>query len=305
MSDNRIEFGWVAQPVPTSPEHRETLRADNQRFLDLVRYQFQSAWLEDHFQWVSPQGARDTLEGWTHLCYLLPHFPQLRFGTLVLGQSYRNPALLAKMASTLQYLSDGRFILGIGAGWKEDEYLAYGWSYPSPGVRTRQLDEYTQIIKLMLAQSPVSFKGKYYSIAEAHNEPLPNPPVTLMIGGTGERGTLRTTAKYADWWNFPWRSVEEFTKKTNILRKHCAEVGRDFNEIVLTTCQFVSLSDDPAKVVQSAGNLPVLGGDADAVTRKLEAFVNAGVRHFMIRFRDFPSTEGVELFLQKVLPRFR
>src|SRR5437879_1821759 len=110
MTDNRVEFGWVVQPSPMQMEQRESLRADNQKFLDLIRHHFQSAWLEDHFQWLGPQGSRDTLEVWTHMCYLLPHFPELKFGTLVLGQSYRNPALQAKMAATLQYLSDGRFI---------------------------------------------------------------------------------------------------------------------------------------------------------------------------------------------------
>ncbi|MCA1552932.1 MAG: LLM class flavin-dependent oxidoreductase, partial [Chloroflexi bacterium] len=166
MPDNdRVEFGWVVQPTST-PETRATLRADNQRFLELIRHKFDSVWLEDHFQWLSPQGSRDTLECWTHMCYLMPLYTELRFGTLVLGQSYRNPALQAKMATTLHYLSNGRFILGIGAGWKDDEYRAYGYEFPSPAVRSTQLEEYTQIIKLMLTQSPASFEGKYYSIKD-------------------------------------------------------------------------------------------------------------------------------------------
>ncbi|MBI1802482.1 MAG: LLM class flavin-dependent oxidoreductase [Chloroflexi bacterium] len=305
MTDNhRVEFGWVVQPAPRSPEHRDSLRADNQRFLELIRNHFQTVWLEDHFQWISPQGSRNTLEGWTHLCYLLAHFTEFRFGTLVLGQSYRHPALLAKMAATLHYLSDGRFILGIGAGWKDDEYRAYGWPFPSPGVRTRQLDEYTQVIKLMLTQSPASFEGKYYSIKDAHNDPLPNPPLPLMIGGNGERGTLRTTAQYADWWNFPLRAPELFEQKVGVLRKHCDAVGRNFDEIVLSAFQFVSLTHDPAKI-QRSDQLNIIGGNADEVTRGLEAFVSRGARHFMLRFVDFPNTEGIELFLEKVLPRFR
>jgi len=325
MTANPVEFGWVIQPVPndseqkasrlqhrgaedgvsSAAEHSDSLRSDNQRFLELTRNRFQSAWLEDHFQWLGPQGSRNTLEGWTHMCYLLPHFPELRFGTLVLGQSYRNPALLAKMASTLQYLSDGRYILGIGAGWKEDEYLAYGYPFPSPGVRTRQLDEYTQIIKLMFEKSPVSFEGKYYSIKDAHNDPLPNPPIPIMIGGGGERGTLRTTAKYADLWNLPWRTPAEFKQKTGVLHQHCAEVGRDPAEIELTACQMVSLTNDPAKLNPAPAPMNTLAGNADDVTRQLEEFIALGCRHFMFRFRDFPSTEGIELFMQKVLPRFR
>ena len=308
MPADHIRFGWVVQPVPQAPTadpQSLSLHTDNLRFLNLVRRQFDGAWLEDHFQWLGQAGSRATLEVITHLSYLMPQFPELRFGTLVLGQSYRNPALLAKMAGTLQYLSGGRFILGIGAGWKEDEYRAYGWDYPAPGVRTRQLDEYAQIVKAMLARSPASFSGKYYSIANAHNDPLPGKAIPLMIGGSGERGTLRTTAKYADWWNFPWRSVEEFSAKVEVLKRHCAGAGRNPDDILLTTCQMVSLSDDAATAAKHAqGNMPVLMGNADELTRKLEAFVAAGARYIQIRFRDFPSTAGAEMFLQKVLPRF-
>jgi alkanesulfonate monooxygenase SsuD/methylene tetrahydromethanopterin reductase-like flavin-dependent oxidoreductase (luciferase family) len=309
MADKRIEFGWVVQPSPMKQEQAETLRADNQKFLDLIRNKFESAWLEDHFQWLgpAPQGSRDTLEVWTHMCYLVSHFPELQFGTLVLGQSYRAPALQAKMAATLQYLSGGRFILGIGAGWKEDEYLSYGYPYPSPAVRSRQLDEYTQIVKLMLSQSPASFEGKYYHIKDAYNDPLPNPPIPLMIGGGGEKGTLRTTAKYADWWNNPWRSPAEFKHKVEVLHQHCAAVGRDPNAIVLTTCQMVGLSENPERVdaLRTPGAMSTLAGDADDVTRQIEEFIALGCRHMQFRFRDFPSTEGLELFIEKVLPRFR
>ena len=303
-NNNRVEFGWVVQPS-TGAEHRESLRADNQKFLELIRHKFASAWLEDHFQWLGPQGSRDTLEGWTHLCYLMPLYTELRFGTLVLGQSYRAPALLAKMASTLHYLSNGRFILGIGAGWKDDEYRAYGWDFPSPAVRSRQLEEYTQIVKRMLTQSPASFDGRYYSVHDAHNDPLPSPPLPLMIGGSGEQMTLRTTAKYADWWNFGLRSPEAFAHKLDVLKQHCRQVGRDFDEIVLTAFQFVSLSETPERVNRDAGGIHVMGGNADEVAREIQQFVALGARHFMLRFRDFPSTEGIELFIDKVLPRFK
>ena len=208
--------------------------ADNQRFLELVRRDFRPVWFEDHFLDVGRYQHHGRLEGWTLLTYLLPQYPELRFGNLVLGLAYRNPALVAKMAATLQALSGGRLILGIGAGWHKPEYDAYGWPFPSPGVRVRQLDEYAQIIRLMLTQSPASFTGKYFSIANAYNDPLPNPPVPLMIGGSGEQGTLRTTAKYADWWNFGLRPVEDFAHKKEVLQKHCAEVGRNFDEIVLS-----------------------------------------------------------------------
>ncbi|MBI5876597.1 MAG: LLM class flavin-dependent oxidoreductase [Chloroflexi bacterium] len=311
MPATPLEFGWVVQPVPMTAPYNDSaqrsIRANNKRFMDLLSPHFKSAWLEDHFQWLPKPGAsNDTLEVMTHMAYLMAQYPSLKFGTLVLGQSYRNPALLAKMTGTLHYLSGGRFIIGIGAGWKEDEYRSYGYDYPAPGVRTRQLDEYTQILKLMLTQSPASFEGKYYTIKDAYNDPLPDTPVTLMIGGSGERGTLRTAAKYADWWNFPWRSVEEFKQKIDVLHAHCADVGRDPNEITLSICLMVSLSNDPEKAAKHAvGNFPVLKGNADDVTRQLEPYVAAGARQIQIRFRDYPSTEGVELFIEKVLPRFQ
>jgi alkanesulfonate monooxygenase SsuD/methylene tetrahydromethanopterin reductase-like flavin-dependent oxidoreductase (luciferase family) len=171
-------------------------------------------------------------------------------------------------------------------------------------VRTRQLDEYVQILKLMLTQSPASFTGKYYTITEAYNDPLPNPPIPLMIGGSGERGTLRTTAKYANWWNFQLRPPDEFKHKLDVLKQHCDEVGRDFSELTPTTFQFVSLANDPAQYI-TINNMHIITGDADAVTRQLEAYVTLGARHFMLRFVDFPSIAGLELFINKVLPRFR
>ena len=157
----------------------------------------------------------------------------------------------------------------------------------------------------MLSKSPVSFEGKYYSVKDAHNDPLPNPPIPLMIGGSGERKTLRTAAKYADWWNSPWRSPDEFAHQVSVLRRHCEQVGRNPDQIVLTTCQMVGLASDPAKVLRAPGTMYTTAGDADAVTRQLEQFVALGARHFMFRFRDFPRTDGAELFIQKVLPRFR
>jgi alkanesulfonate monooxygenase SsuD/methylene tetrahydromethanopterin reductase-like flavin-dependent oxidoreductase (luciferase family) len=304
MTTHAVEFGWVIQPAALQWAERESLLEHNRQFFERVRHHFQSAWFEDHFQDVGRYQHHQRLEGWVNLCYHMALYPELRFGHLVLGQSYRNPALVAKMAATAQAVSQGRFILGVGAGWHAPEYRAYGWHFPTPGVRTRQLDEYVRILKLMLTQSPASFTGKYYAIAEAYNDPLPNPPLPLMIGGSGERGTLRTTAKYANWWNFGLRPPDEFQHKLDVLKRHCDEVGRDFNEITPTTFQFVSLANDPTHYV-TIGDMRIITGDADAVTRQLEAYVALGARHFMLRFVDFPSVAGLELFISKVLPRFR
>src|SRR5438128_136327 len=117
MSDTRVEFGWVLQPAARQASEQPRLAEDNRRYMTLIREAFQTVWFEDHFLDVGRYGHHNRLEGWTHLCYLLPQYPELRFGNLVLGLAYRNPALVAKMAASLQALSGGRFILGIGAGW--------------------------------------------------------------------------------------------------------------------------------------------------------------------------------------------
>src|SRR6202140_1342966 len=143
-----IEFGLMLQPFPVHFPGSELFEY-NRRLIRKLSPGFTTLWVEDHLQLAETA----THECMTTLSYFAGEFPQFRVGALVLSQSYRNPALTAKMAANLQLLSGGRCILGLGAGWKEDEYHAYGYPFPSPGVRTRQLDEYTQIIKLMFAQS--------------------------------------------------------------------------------------------------------------------------------------------------------
>ena len=136
----------------------------------------------------------DTIEAWTTITYLLARYEKMRMGTIVLSQSYRSPALLAKMAANAQWLSGGRFILGIGAGWKENEYRAYGYDYPKDSVRLNQLEEAAQIIRAMWSSKQPTFQGKYYSIQNAFCNPRPTPAPPLLIGGAGPKRTLRIVA---------------------------------------------------------------------------------------------------------------
>jgi alkanesulfonate monooxygenase SsuD/methylene tetrahydromethanopterin reductase-like flavin-dependent oxidoreductase (luciferase family) len=309
MSGDKITFGWVISPTPpkaildTTPDPNEAARAlmeANERFIKAMRPHFDTVWAEDHFQW----GTRPTLEAITTLTYLAARHEGLRFGNIVLGQSYRNPALTAKMAANLQLLTGGNFILGIGAGWKEDEYRAYGYGYPSAGVRISQLEEAVQIIRAMWTESPASFKGEHYSIENAECSPQPNPPIPLFIAGGGEKKTLRVVAKYADWWNFNFSTSEEYAHKLRVLEGHCRDIGRDPPEIMLTYYGFVSIVDDPAKAEKREG-LHVIAGTPDMVTQELDEFVKLGVRHFQLRFLDFPDTGGLEMFIEKVMPRLK
>jgi alkanesulfonate monooxygenase SsuD/methylene tetrahydromethanopterin reductase-like flavin-dependent oxidoreductase (luciferase family) len=222
-------------------------------------------------------------------------------GTLVLGQSYRNPALLAKMAANLQLLSDGRFILGLGAGWKEDEYRAYG--YPYPGVKTRleELAEAAQLIKSMWGTRSATFEGEHYQIHNAYCEPQPDPAIPLLIGGGGETKTLAIVARYADWWNFNSCPVEVYAHKLAILNAHCQQIGRDPASLKLTYLGTVSVSEKPEEVVRNPDKHFIAGSSLEVI-RELEAFQALGVSHFIFRFLDPAS---LERFVQLVVPHFQ
>jgi alkanesulfonate monooxygenase SsuD/methylene tetrahydromethanopterin reductase-like flavin-dependent oxidoreductase (luciferase family) len=257
-------------------------------------------WVEDHFQW----GDRAVFEAITTLAFLAGKHEGLRYGHIVLGQSYRNPALTAKMAANMQVLTKGNFILGIGAGWKEDEYRAYGYPYPPAAQRIDELEEAVQIIRAMWVDSPASFEGKHYRIENAYSIPRPDPPVPLLIAGGGEKRTLRVAAKYADWWNAPFMEADKYKHKQDVLAQHCREIGRDPGEILHSYYAIVSLSEDPDKV-QRNEDPHFVSGSPDDVTRELEQFIPLGVKHIQIRFTDFPSSNGLELFINKVLPRLK
>lgn len=271
---------------------------NNHRFIERIRGAFDTIWVEDHFQW----SERPVVEGWTAMAYLAAQHPDFRFGALVLGQSYRNPALTAKMFATLHWLTGGRLIAGIGAGWKEDEYHAYGWPYPEPRTRIEQLEDAVNIIRAMWTQSPATYHGKHYSIENAYCEPRPNPPPPLLIGGGGERLTLRVVARHADWMNIAFSDSAEYARKLDALKRHCEAVGRDTGAIKKTYFGFVSVTPNGAKP-EPRGDLHIVYGTPDRVAEALQEFIELGVEHFMLRFIDFPNTGGVELFLSRVMPR--
>ncbi len=193
----RIQFG-LTLPSPRKMGNKDYL-ANVQLSLELVAGRFDSVWFTDHLQY----DAAPILEGWTVISYLSGLYPQFAFGHVVLCQSFRNPALLAKMAATLQFMSGGRFILGIGAGWKEDEYKAYGYEFPSAGTRVEELEETLQIIKALWRDERATVQGKHYQVVDAYCEPKPDPIPTIMIGSFNPH-MLRLTARHADWWNVSW-----------------------------------------------------------------------------------------------------
>jgi alkanesulfonate monooxygenase SsuD/methylene tetrahydromethanopterin reductase-like flavin-dependent oxidoreductase (luciferase family) len=311
---SKVKFGLRVPDFPMDGSRGKTFTDQLIAFIDRLQGSYDSAWVADHFvPWAGfMDPLTDTPECWTTLTYLAASLPEINFGTIVACQSYRNPALLAKMAATLQTFSGGRFIMGIGAGWKQDEYLAYGYDFPEKAsTRLYQLEEAVQIIRAMWREPKANFQGKYYHVEDAVCEPKPNPLPPLMVGGGGKKITLRIAAQYADWWNFPGGSAEHYQELLDALRGHCENVGRDYDEIVKTwgsDSVVVAPTTEVAQEIYSAspfsGGGPGIVGTPDEVAAKLQPFVDMGVQHIILRFLDFPETTGAELFAKEVAPRF-
>lgn len=232
-----------------------------------------------------------------------------------MANSFRSPALLAKMAATTQALTGGRLILGVGAGWHEGEYRAYGYDYPSPATRIRQMEEAIQVIKALWTQAPATFIGKHYRIENAWCEPRPDPAPPIMIGGSGEQLTLRVVARHADWYNTPGSPVEVVARKLDVLRGYCDEIGRDFAALPKTaTLSTVAISSTRAEAQRMAEASPfhrpdqptaaIVGEPGDAV-EQLRTFAGLGVSHINVRFADFPRLDGAMRFFEAVVPRLR
>lgn len=311
---DEVGFGLRVPSFPVDGSSWKEFIGHIHKFIGELEPWFDSAWVCDHFvPWLSSVDVHTpTLEGFTSVAYLSAVYRRLKWGNIVLCNSYRNPALLAKMTAILQNLSGGRFILGIGAGWKVDEYLAYGYDFPPPAVRIGQLKEAIQIIRMMWTRGKTTFYGKYYRVKDAVCEPKPKPLPPIMIGGGGERLTLRVVAEYADWWNIPNASVKVYRRKLNVLKEHCKVVGRDLNEIVKTLATMVSIAENNSEAVRMAEESPFTAGkdpenyiigDPAKVAEKIREYVKLGVSYFIMRFLDFPSTEGARLFIKEVIPK--
>lgn len=198
---------------------------------------FESGWTFDHFYPIFSDPTGPCLEGWITTTALAQATTRLRIGLLVTGIHYRHPAVLANMASALDIISNGRLELGLGAGWNEEESGAYGIELGTLTERFDRFDEALECIVGLLTQETTSFDGRYFTLTEARNEPKPvqQPHPPIVIGGSGPTRTLRSVAKYAQHWNHPGASVEQWQASRDILHERCAEIGRDPQEIMLST----------------------------------------------------------------------
>ncbi len=279
------------------------------------RLGYHSLWCVDHM-WSRGLPDLDHLEAWTLMSALAAVTERLRLGTLVLCNSYRNPALLAKMASSLDHVSGGRLLLGLGAGWMEEEYRAYGYAFPSARQRIEQLEEALVIIKLLFTQQRATFQGKYYAVDEAVNNPKPvqTPHPPILIGGAGEKHLLRVVAEHANIWNCPNNAALQLPQRLETLKRHCAAVGRDVADIEISEQCIVLLGrdeEDLRKKTEFAKRAlgavfdvekTALRGTPEQLIENIRARSQQGVTFFTMLFGDLNQPETIALFAEKVAP---
>lgn len=240
-------------------------------------------WFADHFMPNADDTNQPWPEAWTTIAALSAAVPRIRLGTLVSGNTYRHPAVLAKMAATVDHISGGRLVLGLGSGWQENEHRKYGIPFYSVGTRLKRLEEACQVITRLFTEESVNFQGKYYQLDDAPLNPKPvQQPLPLLIGGGGEKVTLRITAQYANEWNV-WGTVDTLKHKMAVLDKHCADIGRDPASIQRSAVALLFLSDDPAFIKRVAsGGQATIAGNVAQLQEIVAGYKEAGVDELII-----------------------
>jgi F420-dependent oxidoreductase-like protein len=298
-------FGYhmASQTFPDTPAERlfERIVANAQAAeaagFDLVT-------VMDHFYQIAGIGAEPEpmLEAYSSLAALATQTERVRLAVMVAGVTYRNPALTAKMITTLDIISKGRAVLGLGAAWNEDEHAGYGWEFPPIGERMDRLEETLKICQLMFTEQRPSFEGRYYRIEQALNEPKPlqrgGPPI--LIGGTGERRTLRMVAQYADISNW-FGPIEMLRHKIEVLERHCEEVGRDPATILRTvSVPIVVVADARSADAVRESLVPERRAQAqivepDEAVERLQPYLELGFRGIVFRNPGMANSESIGL----------
>lgn len=302
----RMDLAGIADPV----EAYETMTRVAQ---EAEALEYRSIWLFDHFHTVPAAAQEVTFECWTSTAALARDTKRIRIGQMVTCNNYRNPALLAKMASTVDVLSHGRLDFGIGAGWFEHEYRAYGYDFPDAPTRLRQLGEAVRIIHALWTEDEAVFEGKYYHVAGAINQPkgVQKPHIPLLIGGGGEQVTLKLVARYADACNISYPSVADLKHKLAVLKKHCEEVGRDYDHIKRTVLLMCAIAETDAEAQALTQSIPfrrpippekvpetALVGTPDIIRQRLKEYEQAGAEEIILYMPNAKDIKPVQLFAQ-------
>jgi len=265
-------------PRPTHPYDRLLALAHH-----VEQTGWHGLWLADHFMPNAEDTSAPWPEAFTTLSALAAAVPRLRLGTLVAGNTYRHPAVLTKMATTIDHISGGRMVLGIGAGWQENEHRKYGIPFFSVAERLEKLEEACQVVKALTCANSASFSGKHYTLDCAPLEPKPiQSPLPLLVGGGGEKVTLRITAQYADEWNV-WGTVETAKRKIEILDQHCLRLQRDPATLRRTIVALVFLTDDHKFALKMRQNTQAtVAGSVSELQEIFGAYAELGVDEFIV-----------------------
>lgn len=299
------------QLMPTHPSgHGNSFDTLLAVVLACERAGLDSVWMADHLMFHDEEDAEKEepiLESLVTLGAIAAATNRIRIGELVVGVPYRNPALLAKALTTLDVISHGRSIVGLGAAWHEPEFTAYGWPFPSVKERMQMLEEAVQIVDRMLTQRPASFHGTHFSIDKAYNDPRPvqHPRPPILIGGSGEKVTLRLVAEFADYSNVSGDPAE-VARLFDVVRGHCDRVGRPFEDI--TRCNHVSIlvARDEAELAAKRLRHPDFAGIAgtpDTVVARLREYASAGSQYVTFTVPDMEDIAAIELLGEAVVPQ--
>ncbi|MBI2963739.1 MAG: LLM class flavin-dependent oxidoreductase [Deltaproteobacteria bacterium] len=301
----------------TLPQIKRSWQETRAAALECEALGFQSLWLNDHLYGI-PAPTIPILEGWTALSAVGAVTAKPEIGLLVSPPAFRNPALQAKMAATLDHITGGRVVVGLGAGWFVQEYEGYGYPFPAARVRLEQLAEAVTIMKRMWTEEAPSFAGKHFRIDGVFCLPKPARRPPILIGGGGEKVLLRLVAEHADLWNNLAVHQGALPAKIEMLRRHCRDVGRDFDSIRLSQQTLVVIGEDERDGLEKMqratalyrghlGDIEKHGiwGSAQQVIERIERHVALGVRHFVIEFFGRDTREPARLFAEQVMPAFR
>ena len=291
-SSQGLSFGWLSPVIGNQwSDYKPIVQYQCEHILPTVDQHFDSLWIADHFYGFD-QKSDPFLEAWTTLTWCAAKFENIDLCHHVLGVGYRPPALTAKMASTLQFLSGNRFILGIGAGWREAEYLAYGYDFPKPSIRFRQLEEAIKVCRLMWTEQDPRFAGEFFHIAGADAPPIPDVAPPVCIGTSGEQIGIPLAARHADIWNTVWRGdLDSLIKKRDIMFHELERSGRAREDV-----QF-SLTIERG--------LPHTTGEIDEFGTMLTELIEVGMEHFVLDFGNPETADEVDPFITKVMGPLR
>ncbi|MGI9608108.1 MAG: LLM class flavin-dependent oxidoreductase [Acidimicrobiales bacterium] len=291
MTEQRARFGWLSPVIGNRfSDHEPIVVYQEQHILPTVNDHFDSLWIADHFYGMDAK-TDPFMEGWTTLTWLAAKFPDLDLCHHVLGHGYRPPALTAKMAATLQVLSGNRFTLGIGAGWRGEEYEAYGFDFPKPSVRFAQLDEVVQICRLMWTDPDPVFRGKYFRIEGASAPPLPSVIPPICIGANGEKVGLPLVGRVADVWHGGGDSPDDWARKRGIVDAAAVAADRD------PACI--------ASAITIETPLPRDDAESAELLDRIAGYHNRGVGTFVMDFGHPPEPDPIHRFAEQVMAPLR